>query len=253
MGVKKVVLLATLLFVGQFGGNVSKGMPASAATPAVGWLPESPPSVFCYSGAPVRGVNTRTRVVTFTFDDGPWPIYTQQIMRDFERRGFRASFFMIGQNAQTYASIARDVARRGHEVANHTMTHRYSPSIIASEMQPAQRAIRQATNRRPHYFRAPGLTQSTIINAEVERLGLCNISTDYDLGDWTSPRVSAALLCERFRNSLRPGYIVLLHDGGSHANTAAAVPCMLDYLISQRYAVIPLHQMMQLGYSLGFR
>ena len=73
---------------------------------------------------------------------------------------------------------------------------------------------------------------------------MCNISTASDLGDWRSPRVSAATLCSRYKTALRPGAIILLHDGGSRRPTTDAVDCMLAYTRQQGYAVVDLGDML---------
>ena len=166
---------------------------------------------FCTDGRPIRSVQTNQNLVAFTFDDGPWPSHTRNIMTRFEAFGWRASFFMIGQNIRNYPEIAREVVQRGHLVANHSMTHQYSPSIIAAEVAPTRQLIRDVTGVWTTYFRSPGLTPSSDIDQAVFRAGSCNISTDVNLGDWVSPRASASTLCSRFKNALHPGMIVLLH------------------------------------------
>lgn len=200
------------------------------------------------SNKPIRSVGTTAKVVAFTFDDGPWPTNTQAIMSSFERYGARASFFMIGRNARYYSSIAKDVVRRGHEVGNHSETHAYYNDYrIASEIGTAQWSIRQAAGVIPWTFRAPGLTRGPQIDAKVGYYKLCNVSTDYDIGDWRSPRIDAWTLCERFKRSLHPGSIVLIHDGGSHSQTVKAVPCMLAYAKAQGYRFLTISQLLNAG------
>lgn len=76
---------------------------------------------------------------------------------------------------------------------------------------------------------------------------MCNIFTDADLGDWRSPRVSSYTLCERFKRALHPGYINLVHDGGSHTQTVNAVPCMLAYAKKQGYKFVTVSQLLNMG------
>ena len=202
---------------------------------------------FCTDGRPIRSVQTNQNLVAFTFDDGPWPSHTRNIMTRFEAYGWRASFFMIGQNIRNHPEIAREVVQRGHLVANHSMTHQYSPSIIAAEVAPTRQLIRDVTGVWTTYFRSPGLTPSSDIDQAVFRAGSCNISTDVNLGDWVSPRASASTLCSRFKNALHPGMIVLLHDGGSHQPTVDAVPCMLEHVRAMGYTVVSLADLLARG------
>lgn len=203
-------------------------------------VPVPPPPLICPSGPPVRGFDTGSyKVVAFTFDDGPWPVYTDGVMDAFDARGVKATFFMIGNNVRANPSIARDVVNRGFEVGNHSATHSYSPSTIVAEIPRANAIIREVTGAEPRLFRSPGLATSTRIDSAMQTYGMCNLFTTYDLGDSKTPRASASTLCSRFANSLHPGMIVLLHDGGSHRNTVDAVPCMLDVAISRGYTIVP--------------
>lgn len=203
---------------------------------------------FCGSGAPIRSVSTSQKVVAFTFDDGPWPTNTAAVMSHMEKYGWRATFFMIGNNVRSYQSIAKSVVDRGHSVAAHSMTHRYGVSTIANEVRPSIDIIEQATGVRTSFFRSPGLTLANSIDNAVFTNGACNISTASDLGDWKSPRASASTLCQRYKNALKPGAIILLHDGGSHKQTIDALPCMLEYTRQQGYAVVDLGDLLAGSY-----
>jgi peptidoglycan/xylan/chitin deacetylase (PgdA/CDA1 family) len=233
--------VAVVAAVATIGVVVDPGEPAVAATYGQ----------FCRSGYPIQSVATSQRVVAFTFDDGPWPQNTEAVMSTFERYGWTAAFFMIGENASAYPSIARAVANRGFMVANHSMTHRYSVSTIISEIAPTNARLQAITGVRPTMFRAPGLTASSSINNAVYANGMCNVTTGSDLGDWRSPRSSASTLCARFKFALRPGAIILLHDGGTHKPTIAALPCMLDYARAQGYVAVDLGDLLAGVYSTG--
>ncbi len=204
---------------------------------------------YCRSGYPIRSVSTSDRVVSFTYDDGPWPTNTAAVMSTFERYGWRADFFMIGNNINRYPDIARSVVRRGHGVHAHSVTHRYGASTIAAEAARSRDILQRVTGVRSTFFRAPGLTRSSTIDRAVYAAGMCNISTGSDLGDWKSPRASAWTLCSRFKRALRPGAIILLHDGGSHRQTVDSVSCMLDHVRRSGYQVVGLGALLSRQYS----
>lgn len=202
----------------------------------------------CAPGELVAGVDVGTRkLVAFTFDDGPWPVNTKAVMDQFEARGLRATFYMIGDNVRQFPEIARDVANRGHVIGNHSMTHRYVPRIIASEVQATQDLIAEVTGQRPTTFRSPGLTRGSVIQDELRAEGLCNVFTTVVLGDHLMPRKSASELCSAFAGTLHQGEIVLLHDGGSHRPTVDAVGCMLDVAISRGYTIVTLPDLLSAG------
>lgn len=227
-------------------GTVVQVTPTSAPPPVTDWKTGSVPN--CTPGSLIRGVDTGgRRMVSFTFDDGPWPHHTQAIMDSFAARGLTATFFMIGQNLANYPDIGRSVVARGFAVGNHAMSHRYSTSVIAAEVAQMNSLIAVVLGVRTPYFRSPGLTEGSSIQWALANSGQCNLFTNVDLRDWITPRRTASQLCASFANSLGPGQIVLLHDGGSHSQTVAAVPCMLDVAAARGYEVVPLHELLAAG------
>ena len=223
--------------------------PAAHTGERVQLLPIPPRPRLCAPGSLVRGVDVGSqKVIAFSFDDGPWPSNTQNIMSTFESHGLHATFFMIGNNVRNYPDIARDVVARGFEVANHSMTHQYSPSTIASEIGPTNDLIGRITGVKPELFRSPGLTEGRVIQDTLRSVGMCNIFDTIDLRDWVTPRRTSSELCSSFKATMHPGEIVLLHDGGSHRQTVDTVPCMLDAAIARGYQVVTVGELLLMGY-----
>lgn len=88
----------------------------------------------CKSSRRINGIVTSEKVISFTFDDGPWPTNTNAVMNSFEKYGWKATFFMVGRNIKANPAIAKSVASRGHEVGNHSMTHPTTQSAIAKKL-----------------------------------------------------------------------------------------------------------------------
>ena len=196
----------------------------------------------------IRSVDTNKKMVAFTFDDGPWPKFTKAIMNhfaDFDLEG-QATFFQIGNNIKQYRSIAQQVAARGYDIGNHSMTHQYNPYTIAREIEPTQELIYDL-GVETNLFRSPGLTEGYAIQKKLGRLGMVNVFTDYDVGDWKAPRYSTKKVARRANKSLHPGSIVLLHDGGDHQNTVKAVPYMLENALNKGYQVVQLSELLSSG------
>jgi peptidoglycan/xylan/chitin deacetylase (PgdA/CDA1 family) len=197
---------------------------------------------------PIKSVRTTQKVVAMTFDDGPWPVHTDAILNHLSTYGARSTFFQVSNNVLKYPTIAQRVFLRGHEIGNHAKTHAYySPSVIATEFGQANKDFLAVIGVIPWSVRPPGLTRGTAIDQYVSSRGVCNVHTDNDLGDWKLPRASAYTLCQRFKQQLHPGYIALLHDGGTHAETVKAVPCMLAYAKSQGYKFMTVNQILNTG------
>ena len=178
-----------------------------------------------------RGVSGR--LLAITFDDGPDPRWTPQVLDVLARHQVRATFFLIGERAQAYPRIAERITRAGHAVGNHTMhhPHRFAtlpPSRVHQEIRQGQDAIAQATGAAPRLFRAPAGNWSTNILRQVEDAGLRAVDWSVDPKDWRSPppsRIVRALLRSR------GGDVMLCHDGGGDRSaTVRAVDVALGIL-----------------------
>lgn len=213
--------------------------------------PIEPPPSTCVPGSFVRRVETGgKKLVALTFDDGPWPTNTEKVMNAIEAYGGKATFFMIANNALKYPTIGRSVADRGHEVGNHSVSHQYIVRVLIDELVPADNILQSVTGVRPRVYRSPGLTASQLLQqALADYGGRCNIWANILSGDAAMPRPSSETICARFRSGLKPGSIILLHDGGSHTTTVNAVPCMAAYAVSQGYQMVTVSELMGQGYS----
>ena len=153
--------------------------------------------------------------VYLTFDDGPDPAWTPRVLDILAAAGARATFFVIGQSVRAHASLVRRIAADGHEVGNHTYGHRHPWTMRETdarrEVCDGAAAISDAIGHAPRAYRPPhGRTRRCMI--EEARLGgqqtvLWNLTAI----DW-GPLGRAAGIAARLR-SVKPGDIVLMHDG----------------------------------------
>lgn len=161
-----------------------------------------------------RSEGAAKMAAALTFDDAPHPMYEPLLLDLLRRSGVKATFFVIGRNAQAYPYLVRDLAAQGHEVGNHTYHHvRLPPLPLAAavqEMQWANDVITSLTGKPVRYFRPPGgdYTLQTLVAAR--QLGLSTVFWTDDPGDFQNP--GDATLEARLRRNLHPGGIVLLHD-----------------------------------------
>ncbi|MDH7603128.1 MAG: polysaccharide deacetylase family protein [Armatimonadota bacterium] len=165
---------------------------------------------------PVRCLPTSQRIVALTYDDGPHPVYTPKLLRILRHYGVRATFFVIGERAQTWPDIVRQAAREGHVIANHTYTHRtdlesLSPSKITRELSRTQSVIGSLTGHRYDFFRPPkgfvNYNLAMTARANGYRIVLWSVSADHH--EAKTPEQMAERVIER----VRPGAIILMHDG----------------------------------------
>jgi peptidoglycan/xylan/chitin deacetylase (PgdA/CDA1 family) len=170
--------------------------------------------------------------IALTIDDGPDPIVTPRLLDLFDRGAARATFFCIGDKAERYPDLCREIVRRGHAVENHSQHHRHrfallGPAGFRRELQAAQDTLTRITGQRPEFFRAPAGLRNPLLDPVLTQLGLRLVSwtargIDTRIGD--TARVTSRLL-----KDLRPGAILLLHDGNA-ARTRDGVPVILEVL-----------------------
>lgn len=168
--------------------------------------------------------------VALTFDDGPWPGDTETLLRVLRRQRVHATFFMVGSLVAAHPDIVRKVLDGGHTVANHSMTHPTEPPFadltgrrVEAEIRDGADALRDA-GASPTLFRPPGGSVDEAVGLEAwrqrERIVLWNV----DPRDWDAARTPRQIARNVLRH-VRPGSIVLLHDGGGDAaDTITALP-----------------------------
>jgi len=200
----------------------------------------------------VTCVSTRQKVVALTFDDGPHPTFTPEILAALDKYGVKATFFMIGRRMEQYPQLVRQVLARGHAIGNHTYTHPHNieadtPAQIIRELDMCEQVIERMTGRRASLFRPPlGLVNGTvaaIAQDEGYRTILWTVSADHH--DAPTPKAMA----ERVLRRVRPGAIILAHDGTFRTRwkDAAAVPLIIQALRRQGYAFVTVPELLKIG------
>ncbi|MFF4377977.1 polysaccharide deacetylase family protein [Kitasatospora sp. NPDC001547] len=237
--------------VGPEGVPAGPGaVPAAASAAPAGTPSAAAPSAAVPSAVPVRRALTEAeskpvydldperKVVALTIDDGPDPRHTPTVLALFEQYGIRATFFLIGENAAEHPALVREIADRGHHIANHTWTHpdlrHLSEAKVRDELERTSDLLHRATGRQPTWFRAPGGDWSTASLRVAADLGMRNMAWSVDPRDWARPGTPAII--DRILKGVRPGSIVLNHDGGGdRSQTVAALKTYLPVLVDSGY------------------
>lgn len=186
--------------------------------------------------------------VALTFDDGPHPEGTPAILDSLDELGWHATFFMLGSAVSQQPDLAREVARRGHEVGLHGFEHRYliarTPAQTSSDMQRARDVIAEATGVTPRWWRPPyGVLSATglVVGASLHLRPLLWSAWGKD---WRADATAATISDTLARGRLDAGTI-LLHDSdalssaGSWRRTNEALPLIADQLAATGLIVAP--------------
>jgi peptidoglycan/xylan/chitin deacetylase (PgdA/CDA1 family) len=191
------------------------------------------------------------RVVALSFDDGPDPRHTPTVLDLLERHHVAATFFVVGVNVAAHADLVQHTLGLGHHLANHTHDHPdlelLTPAEVQAEIDGGERAIVAAGAPRPQLFRPPkGLTDEAvgvIADADRYRTVFWDLCVEHFVDHF-----GVAAGVDRLMTRVRPGSIILAHDGGhieapghphiDRGPTMAALPVLLDRLQGDGYEVV---------------
>ena len=178
--------------------------------------------------------------VALTFDDGPDPQWTPQILDILKKANAKAAFFLVGVNAEKYPALVRRIVDEGHEIGNHTYYHPNLaltwPEHVRLELNATQLLIEAITGRATTLFRPPYAADtqpsqmSELMPLQIaQELSYLVVLENIDPQDWAKP--GADIILQRVKQQRRDGSIILLHDaGGDRSQTVAALPKILDWL-----------------------
>ena len=199
------------------------------------------------------------KVMCLTFDDGPDPRYTPAILDILKSRGVRATFFIIGANADQNIGLVKREYAEGHDIGNHTYTHPNIASVseerAALELSTTQRIIENALGVATVLFRPPYNADSQPQTPEeilpvlrAQKAGYVTVGERIDPRDWAID-VTADEIVSEIKSELAgeedPGHVILLHDaGGDRSATVAALPRILDSLQVEGYRFVPLSELL---------
>lgn len=185
--------------------------------------------------------NNKTKKIALTFDDGPHPKVTRQILKILEKYNAKATFFVVGNAVQKNPKILKSVADAGHEIGNHTYNHTKLTTLPLQkaklQIDSTDAVIKATIGRNATVFRPPyGAYDKTIVN----QLNVPNILWTIDTLDWKhrDPKKTLAAVQKNARN----GSIVLMHD--IHQTTADALESILTMLQKQGYEFVTVSEML---------
>lgn len=194
-----------------------------------------------------RSVKTNSNQIAITFDDGPHPYLTERILDLLDEYHAKATFFMVGVNVLNYPNVAREVIDRGHEVGNHTFSHKHlyrmNEETISDELGKCENALEELCEYRPHLFRPPEGAINTYIEHCSEKSDYKLILWSIDTKDWENKDPS--IIVENVLDRVQPGDIILMHDFiGHHSKTPEALEILLPALIERGFEPVTVSRLL---------
>ena len=220
------------IVAGRESGEPPAGSPRPRKLRALGWLPRR--WVF------TRG-DARRRVLYLTFDDGPDPQHTPRMLDLLARHGARATFFVIGENAERHPDLMRRIVAEGHRLGNHSWNHPYVERLDLraqrAQIDRTDRLLQDFDGRARHDFRPPRGAIPGRMLVDCVRRGIRVAYWSYDSLDY-SHRAPDELVAIARREPLHAGDVVLMHDDSPHSH--ALLDTMIPEWQAQGFALEPL-------------
>jgi len=180
--------------------------------------------------------------LALTFDDGPSPAITPQVLDILDKHNVKVTFFLIGLHVADNPALVREIHVRGHEIGNHSWSHRkfseLSPNQIEKDIAKAQYAITSAGAPAPRLFRAPYGDVNAMVRSHVS---MTVVSWNVDPEDWRDRKADKVV--EHVLSTAKPGAIIDLHD--IYQSTADALDPMLTEL-EKTYQLVTVSELLSL-------
>lgn len=234
----------------RWWGRLALGLLALALAAPIVWYGIVVPISLTFPVFGLRRVDVPERVVALTYDDGPEPPYTEQLLDILAKNDTKATFFSLGFQIDRYPSLAQKVLNAGHQLGNHSYSHRAlvfkAPQEIWREVASTDERLQALGETGTIAIRPPFGKRFLILPAIAWRRGQPLILWDLDSGDWqaetTTDQIVATVL-----GQVQPGSIVLMHDGrGDRSTTVAASARLIPALKAQGYRFVTVAELLAL-------
>ena len=193
---------------------------------------------------PIYSVAVKEKKIAISFDAAWGAEYTSRIMDILEERDIKTTFFLVGFWVDKYPERVKEIAKRGHEVANHSTTHpnmsKLSREQIINEIMTTQEKIEKlAGDRSVRLLRPPFGDYNDLLIQTCRELGFHVIQWDVDSLDWKEMGVQN--MFDRVTQRVDDGSIVLFHNNAKYITEA--LPLILDHLLAEGYDIVPVSEL----------
>lgn len=193
------------------------------------------------------------KVISISFDDGPHPEYTNEILDILKTYNIKATFFVLGLHAEKYPDVIQRIVDEGHEIGNHSYSHidmkKSNKKLIKSELEKTQNIIYSITNIKPTVFRPPygNYNQNVLDEANLSNLQLILWTYYQDSKDWSNPGVE--VIVNTTLSNIQNGDIILFHDYiyKKESHTVDALKIIIPDLLNDGFNFVTISELMSIS------
>lgn len=233
---KSIISIAVCLFSAVLAGVISLGA-----------LAQSTETVTEPREIPIYCVNTDEKKVALSFDAAWGNEQTEQLLNILDEHQVKTTFFLVGEWVEKFPDSVKEIAKRGHDVENHSNTHAYmsqlSESKMNEEITECNKKIQELTGKSPTLFRAPYGDYNNAVVKAVKANDMYCLQWDVDSLDWKDP--SAQQIVKNITDKITNGSIILMHNGAT--NTPEALPLVIEAIKAEGYEIVPITQILPKG------
>ena len=193
------------------------------------------------------------KVISLSFDDGPHPKYTNEILDILKEYNIKATFFVLGLHAEKYPDVIKRIVEEGHEIGNHSYSHldmkKSTKKLIKSELERTQNIVYSITNKKPNVFRPPygNYNEDVIDVANMTNLYVILWTYYQDSKDWSNPGVE--VIVNTTLSNIQNGDIILFHDYiyKKESHTVDALKVIIPDLINEGFSFATISELISIS------
>lgn len=193
---------------------------------------------------PIYCVDTEKKQVALSFDAAWGNEQTDDLLNILDKYKVKSTFFLVGSWVEKYPDSVKEIAKRGHDVGNHSNTHPHMSQMSTAEMtgeiQSCNEKIKALTGNTTTLFRAPYGDYNNDVVKSVNGCNMYCVQWDVDSLDWKDPTPEQITqnICSKIKN----GSIILMHNGAK--NTPEALPKVIEGIKEKGYEIVPISQIL---------
>lgn len=217
---------------------IARPLLSQRAIPAIA---SASPPVASIDPAPSDPVPADIRRTALTFDDGPHPVYTEQMLEVLEEAQVPATFFLLGQNIEGHEELVKEIAEKGHLIGNHTFHHVQITGLpkekACEEIEETSQLIEELTGKGTEYVRPPFGTWNEGLESSLD---LIPVMWTIDTLDWTTQNVDS--IVEHVVKNVGENDIILMHD--SYKSTVQATERIISLLKAEGFEFVTVDEVL---------